>query len=71
MAPRIRVIEGGRSAQAGETALFDEQFVDIGRDASPSARLARDLNPSLEIQRAFEIKGRAVAPKPVGAFRLG
>ena len=63
MAPRIRVIEGGKSARAGETALFDEQFVDLGRDGGPSARLARDVNVSVETQRAFEIKGLVDAAK--------
>ena len=71
MAPRIRVIEGGKSARAGETALFDEQFVDLGRDGGPSARLARDVNVSVETQRAFEIKGRMVAQTLSGHFAWG
>ncbi|MES2253451.1 MAG: fatty acid desaturase [Pseudomonadota bacterium] len=76
MAPRIQVIEGGKSAllkgkPAGETALFDEQFVDIGRDSGPSARLARDINVTREAQRAFEAKGRVVAQSLSGHFAWG
>ena len=72
MAPRIRVIEGGKSASAAGVLEFDEQIVglapDLAPDGAPSARLARAINVPLETQRAFEAKGRAVAQTLSGHF---
>ena len=71
MAPRIRVIEGGKSANTAEVLEFDEQIVGLAPDSGPSARLVRDLNVTLETQRSFEIKGRAVAQTLSGHFAWG
>ncbi len=68
MAPRIRVIEGGRSAERQSPLAFDDQIIGIGPDGTPSARIAADIRGSLEAARAFELTGRNVAQQLSGKF---
>ena len=74
MAPRMRVIEGGRKEADGlrfappAAPFFDEQLVGFTLDGTPSNQLARDMAVSLETARAFEQKGRRVAQSLSGKF---
>jgi fatty acid desaturase len=69
MAPRIRIVESGKSGTApGVLAFDDEQILGVGPDGTPSALLAREMQVSIDTARAFEIRGRAIAQTMSGKF---
>ncbi len=72
MAPRIRIVEGGKvgADAAPATPIFDEQIVGLAPDGAPSALLAAEMAVSLDTARAFEKQGRAVAQTLSGKFAI-
>ena len=68
MAPRIRVIDGGKSGAVShqDAVAFDGALP--SENSSPSARLAADVEGSIMAARAFEVRGRLVAQSLSGKF---